>query len=173
MKREISNKIFSTIGQLISVTEIIFSRASLGKKIQRLGNIEVRDLNRSLKRYARAGFIKPVGKDRFELMKKGEEKLLGLRLKNKIKLRNKWDGRWRIIIFDIPESRKFAREAIRRKLKFLNFFPLQKSVFIFPFRCEEGIKELVDFFRLGDFVEIILAESLGGREAQIRKKFNL
>ena len=75
MKREISNKIFSTIGQLISVTEIIFSRASLGKKIQRLGNIEVRDLNRSLKRYARAGFIKPVGKDRFELMKKGEEKL--------------------------------------------------------------------------------------------------
>jgi len=173
MKREISNKIFSTIGQLISVTEIIFSRASLGKKIQRLGNIEVRDLNRSLKRYARAGLIKPVGKDRFELMKKGEEKLLGLRLKNKIKLRNKWDGRWRIIIFDIPENRKFAREAIRRKLKFLNFFPLQKSVFIFPFRCEEEIKELVDFFRLGDFVEIILAESLGGREAQIRKKFNL
>lgn len=42
----------------------------------------------------------------------------------------KWDGKWRIVIFDIPETNKRIRQALRETLKVLEFWPLQKSVWI-------------------------------------------
>ena len=39
-----------------------------------------------------------------------------------------WDGRWRLVIFDIPESLREARHHIRRLLKELGFQQLQLSV---------------------------------------------
>ncbi|MBI4008672.1 transcriptional regulator PaaX, partial [Candidatus Roizmanbacteria bacterium] len=42
----------------------------------------------------------------------------------------KWDGKWRIVIFDIPEVNKRIRQVLRETLKVLEFWPLQKSVWI-------------------------------------------
>ena len=39
-----------------------------------------------------------------------------------------WDKKWRIVIFDIPEKHKGAREALRIKLSELGFIQFQKSV---------------------------------------------
>lgn len=50
-----------------------------------------------------------------------------------------WDKKWRLVIFDIPESRKTAREFFRRKLQALNFYPVQKSVYAFPFECASEV----------------------------------
>lgn len=57
----------------------------------------------------------------------------------KIIPQQKWDGIWRIIIFDIPEKRKWAREGFRQCLKRMGFYPLQKSAFVFPYPCKEEI----------------------------------
>ena len=32
-----------------------------------------------------------------------------------------WDGKWRVVVFDIPERNKNARNALRQKLKDLGF----------------------------------------------------
>ena len=48
----------------------------------------------------------------------------------KIAVPERWDETWRVVIFDIPERRKRAREALREKLKALGFKELQKSVVI-------------------------------------------
>ncbi|MBI4034031.1 MAG: hypothetical protein HY378_00590 [Candidatus Brennerbacteria bacterium] len=60
--------------------------------------------------------------------------------------RQRWDGKWRLVTFDIPDSKKTAREALRRKLKELDFYPLQKSVFITPYRCEDEIDFICSVF---------------------------
>lgn len=65
-----------------------------------------------------------------------------------IKPQKKWDGRWRVIIFDIPEEMRIKREALRGRLKELGFYYLQKSVWICPYPCWREIKLLRDFFRL-------------------------
>ncbi len=71
---------------------------------------------------------------------KGRRKVLAYDIKNlKLNKKNKWDGKFRVIIFDIPESKKAARENLRRKLKELDFYKLQKSVFISPFECKDEI----------------------------------
>lgn len=65
-----------------------------------------------------------------------------------------WDGVWRVIIFDIPESRKAARAAFQRKIAELGCYRLQKSVWVYPFACEEEITFLVDFFQVKPFVHL-------------------
>ena len=65
-----------------------------------------------------------------------------------IKPPRKWDRKWRIVIFDIAQLKKFYREAFRQKLKELGFFPLQKSVWVHPFDCRDEIELLRKFFGL-------------------------
>ena len=83
-----------------------------------------------------------------------------------------WDKKWRIVIFDIPEKKKKAREALRKKLKELGFKELQKSVFVYPFECEDEIDFITEVFQIRPYVRFIKAVSITNEE-QIRLKFNI
>ena len=60
----------------------------------------------------------------------------------------RWDGVWRLIIFDIPEKLKIKREAFRGKLRELGFCLLQKSIWVYPYPCEKEVKLVREFFNL-------------------------
>jgi DNA-binding PadR family transcriptional regulator len=80
----------------------------------------------------------------------------------KINRPKKWDKKWRIVIFDISQLKKFYREAFRGKLKELGFYPLQKSVWIFPFDCRDEIELLREFFGLSQKeMRLIVAQDIG------------
>ncbi len=72
----------------------------------------------------------------------------------------RWDGRWRMVTFDIPNRHKWAREGLREKLKLMGFFFLQKSVFIFPYPCEEEIVFLADIYDIQQYVRYVETDSL-------------
>lgn len=85
----------------------------------------------------------------------------------------KWDRKWRLVIFDIAELKKVHREAFRGKIKELGFLPIQRSVWIQPFPCGDEIALLRDFFGLDKKdVQIILAEKIENEE-NLKKAFNL
>lgn len=90
----------------------------------------------------------------------------------KIKKPEKWDGKWRMVIFDIPERKKKAREALRKKLKELNFMELQKSVFVHPYECENEIDFIVECFEVRPYVRFLRVDSFTNEE-QFRLKFKL
>lgn len=72
------------------------------------------------------------------LTERGQEALARFELGNfKLKNPEKWDGRWRLVIFDIKEWHKNVRNQVRRLLSQNNFLRLQDSVWIYPFPCEE------------------------------------
>lgn len=84
-----------------------------------------------------------------ELTKEGKKKAGLFQIDSlKIPTPRRWDGKWRVLIFDIQEPKKTHREALRGKLKQLGFFPLQKSVWAHPFECATEIELLRDFFGL-------------------------
>ncbi|MEX2090705.1 MAG: CRISPR-associated endonuclease Cas2 [Candidatus Paceibacterota bacterium] len=85
----------------------------------------------------------------------------------------KWDGKWRIVIFDIPEELHKKRNYLRSKLKNLGFHMLQKSVFIIPYPCEEELAGVCRKLKIVDYVDVIKAESAGFREGEFKKLFNL
>jgi DNA-binding transcriptional regulator PaaX len=91
----------------------------------------------------------------------------------KIKRPKRWDGRWRLVIFDISQLKKFYREAFRGKLKELSFYPLQKSVWIYPFDCRDEIELLRDFFGLSEKeVRLITCEGIG-KDDWLKKLFSI
>jgi DNA-binding transcriptional regulator PaaX len=79
----------------------------------------------------------------------------------KITKPKKWDGKWRLIIFDISQLQKTKREAFRGKLKELGFYPLQKSVWVHPYPCSDEIHLLRDFLGLDNKeIRVVIAEKI-------------
>lgn len=80
------------------------------------------------------------------LTEKGKKKAGIFQIDNlKIKKPKKWDKKWRLVMFDISDLRKIDREAFRGKLKRLEFYLFQKSVWIYPFDCQAEIELLREF----------------------------
>jgi len=82
-----------------------------------------------------------------------------------IKTPKKWDGKWRLVIFDIPEKQKTAREALRNMLHSLGFLQIQKSCFIHPFECRNEVDVATAFFNITQYLTYIVAESVEGEKA--------
>lgn len=92
----------------------------------------------------------------------------------KLKVLKKWDRKWRMVLFDIPESNRVGRDVLRRIIKELGFIELQKSVFVYPYPCREEIGEVIKFFGLEKFVQQCVVVGLDDSvEQELRKKFNI
>jgi hypothetical protein len=79
----------------------------------------------------------------------------------KIKKSKKWDGKWRILIFDIREKHKIKREALRGKIKQLGMYKLQDSVWVYPYDFQKEIDILRTFFRINsNEMKIITASDI-------------
>lgn len=69
----------------------------------------------------------------------------------------KWDGFWRIVIFDVPESKRYQRDQLRQYLDDLGFGQLQRSVYITPYDFDQ---DLMEFFKLkGLWGKVVLLEA--------------
>ena len=107
------------------------------------------------------------------LTENGKRKALTYQIDEmKIKKAQKWDKRWRIVLFDIPEKKKKIREAVRHHLKNLNFFEYQKSVFVQPYDCKNEIEYIIEFYNIRKYVRFIMADSLDN-ELHLIKHFKL
>lgn len=87
--------------------------------------LEKADLAKAIRRLRDSGLVKEIKlKDDIilKLTSSGED-LIGSEPKD-------WDGKWRIVVFDIPEQRRIIRNLFRRNLKKWGFRHLQKSVWI-------------------------------------------
>lgn len=90
-----------------------------------------------------------------------------------IKKSKKWDGMWRVVIFDIPQLKSLQRNAFRGKLIELGFKPLQKSIWVCPYPCEDEICLLRDFFSLSEKeIRLILAKNIE-KDSYLQEIFKL
>lgn len=114
------------------------------------------------------------GKMEIRLTKKGRQKFKEIQLeKLEITKPQHWDKKWRIVIFDIPDkSFKQARDILREKLKEWNFYPLQKSVWVCPWPCENEIQLVAELYAVEPYVNIIVAEKVFG-DVSLRKYFDV
>lgn len=85
----------------------------------------------------------------------------------------KWDKKWRLLMFDISQMRKVLREALRGKLKELEFAPFQKSIWICPFDCRAEVELLKSFFGLSDEEVCLVAIENIGDDRKFKKIFHL
>ncbi len=113
------------------------------------------------------------GKTFVKLTAKGEEEILKYQLQEiTIKKPKKWDGKWRVIIFDIAEQKRGIRDRLRQELINLGFLKLQDSVWVYPYDCEEVIIMLKSHFRIGKDVLYLVVEKMEN-DKWLKQKFDL
>jgi len=124
-------------------------------------------------RLERSDFIERVRKNNqefFILTEKGRS--MASLLEFKTISPQKWDGKWRIIIFDVPERYKRRRDFLRNKLQEIGFEQLQKSVWVFPFPIPKALDWLIEEVGLKINVRYLVVESVN-YEKDLLHKFNL
>src|SRR3989338_5398538 len=80
------------------------------------------------------------------LTEKGMLRALNIIFRRLEKRKEKWDGKWRIFAFDIPEECRKGRNALRYRFKSGGFYELQKSLFVYPYDCQKRYRCLKYFF---------------------------
>ena len=115
----------------------------------------------------------PDGNITLILTSEGKKKALTYDLeKMQIKKPAKWDKRWRIVLFDIPNTKKKIRDILRFHLKKLGFYEFQESVFVYPYDCRNEMDYLIEFYDIRKFVRFVVADSID-TELHLKSYFNL
>jgi len=118
-------------------------------------------LIRTMHNLKRRGYLqeKIFGTTRgYVLTRKGESKLLRLRLQDSSARERLPHGQWLMAFFDIPESRKREREMLRANLKLLGFEPVQKSVWIARDDVRHELRQWLTAHQLAPHVRMLLVQ---------------
>ncbi len=117
-------------------------------------------IGRSRKKLVEQGYLKYEGKF-LRLTEKGEMLMGRLKLSGyKIRPPKKWDKKWRIVIFDIKENKRGLRDKMRRVFISAGFICLQRSVWAYPYDCEDFITLLKSEFKTGKDILYIVADAI-------------
>jgi phenylacetic acid degradation operon negative regulatory protein len=93
------------------------------------------------------------GKIRFQLTTKGLHRLQRLKMKElAVPEPKKWDGHWRVVMFDVPTRHNRRRTNFTRILKQMGFTMLRDSVWVYPHPCFDQLDEVTAFCGLQQFV---------------------
>lgn len=131
----------------------------------------------SLNYLNRRGYIQIIGRSdkgmTVKVTKEGKDIIRDVDIDSlELKRRGSWDGKWRLIIFDIPVSKNKNRLAFTDRIKKLGFVMIQKSVWAYPFECHEELMILRKFYGIENYVTYCKAIEIED-ELSWRKKFNL
>ena len=101
-----------------------------------------------------------------------EGQLEALLAKAKFPVPVKWDGKWRMVVFDIPEDSKEQRNKLRQLLKANNFYKLQASVYVNPYPLNREAVKYLQETKLIDYIRIIKVEEMDD-DKDLKKHFQL
>jgi len=86
--------------------------------------------------------------------------------------KKRWDKRWRVVIFDIPERRRGTRDRLRIVMCEGGFYRLQDSVWLYPHNCEDFIALLKADLKIGNAVLYMVVEQIEN-DSIIKEHFSL
>ncbi len=134
------------------------------------------EIQRNLDSLIRAGLLKKV-KDKqgvltLELTQKGKWEVL-LR-HNRIDGGDKkvWDRKWRVVIFDVPNSKGSMRFELRKAMRIYGFIMLQKSVWVYPYVCDDFIILLRKHLGISNDILYMTVDTIEN-DQELCREFNL
>ena len=131
--------------------------------------------NKTIRKLAKSGKVEisdEDGKLFIRLTQKGRLAGLLFKLDKGFRKQDHWDGKWRLAIWDIPESSKKQRNALRWFLKRLGFFKLQKSVFITPHELPMAAVRYLEESDLMHFIRFLRVDKMDN-DIELKQYFSL
>jgi DNA-binding transcriptional regulator PaaX len=135
-------------------------------------------ITRSIKGLEESGLIEHIssGQNYYaRLTKDGKRKATSIKLEAEDSLiSTTWDGYWRIILLDLPESRKNERESLRYLLKKAGFICLKNSAWISPYPFEHMFTNIKKDLGLTTEMIIIVTDTVDEEtERELRALFSI
>jgi len=93
------------------------------------------------------------------LTKKGAEKVLKIKFKLKEK-KKRADGKWQMVIFDIPERKRYLRDLFRENLRILGYKMLQQSIWVCPYDVSKETEGIIRKYSADPYVKVFLIEEI-------------
>lgn len=116
-------------------------------------------LKRTLKRLEKQKLVEMSEEGGTQIVKitdRGKRKILTFAIDGlKIERPQTWDGRWRMVSYDIPKREDHLRKRFREYLHAWGFYPFHESLFLHAYPCENQIEFLREFLGIGGYVRII------------------
>lgn len=106
---------------------------------------------------------------------KGQKKVIEHSIKLLLdfkKKEKKWNGKWFLVFFDIPEIQRNKRDHLRKFLKNLGFYQFQLSVYLFPYECEREVELIKQIVEGAKYMKYIIADKFED-EDKAKVFFNL
>jgi CRISPR-associated endonuclease Cas2 len=174
-RRNLKNGILAAV-QAAALIGTAIAAPALPMALYKLGiiprNYHSSTVARARQRYISQGLLK-IQDGRLRLTPKGVSALSRLTLERYgVSVRKRWDGRWRVLIFDVPEYRKGVRDKVRRTLISVGFKQLQKSVWVYPHDCEDFVVLLKADLKIGKDVLYLIVDELEN-DRWLKKEFEL
>lgn len=158
-----------SVGIFAAMDKYRYRRISV-KKYFRDRSVDKSNFRQKIYYLKKMGLIRTFveGKDKYlELTEKGLKEISWDSIGKRSRV-GKWDGLFRIVMFDIPEDKKQTREVIRKKLVEIGFIQIQKSVFIFPFECKEEIDAICYFCSAKQYLKYMITNVIEGEDDIIK-----
>lgn len=187
MSRDIETaKVIDGMLKLLVVTGMV-SGMLLAPNAVKLGNIALKKLDkRSRVRNAQtlvtymkqSGLVDYSRQDNGDLLvtitKQGINRLTQTEFRDlSIPIPSSWDGKWRLILFDIAETKRRSRGSFRAKLKKLGFYKLQWSAWVYPYACENEIEIIRQVYRISYHDIVVTEVSAINRENELKEYFKI
>lgn len=118
------------------------------------------DLAQAFKRLRGRGLIELVSDQKlaYKLTDSGKQKAVWEAV---LADKKEWDGKWRVVVFDVPEKRRQARNLLRSSLKKWGFIPWQQSVWATKKNCVKPLREFIRSVGIEDWVIVLESDNTG------------
>lgn len=156
---------FALLETLDLLEDFLFlaSKPSMVRMDRYWGYTEMRASYRAFQRWEMLRYVEKVregDKVFYRLAERGAE-ILSQRRPSPSLRKRPWDGRWRMVVFDFPETARKARDAFRSLLRLHRMGCLQKSVWITPYSVIPEWKRLLKESELTNWVLLFESAELG------------
>lgn len=134
------------------------------------------NFNREVKRLQKRGYVALTKTERgwlIKLLPKGRIRAKQIVFENlSLPKTEHWDGKWRLFSFDIPEEYKNARNMIRRKLKLIGCYNIQRSLFTYPYDCKKELEQIAEHYNVSKYTLFAEADYID-LDQELKKFFRL
>lgn len=161
-KKSLTNKILlaleKTVDGYVRFEDFTYNSWFYARGIER--NLKKAELAQALKRLRERGLVELISDKELaiRLTDKGKDRALWVRVRTEDE---SWDGKWRLVCWDIPEKRRAARNLLRHKLKQLGFQCFQKSVWGCKKNCTKPLRDFIRQVGIEDWVMVIESDDIG------------
>lgn len=107
-----------------------------------------------------------------KITNKGKREILRFKLEELVPKIGKWDGKWKMVFFDVAEIDRLKRDRLRRYLKMLGLKQMQESVWVGPYDVAAEVKYIREILDIPHGVKLGILEQVENNE-DLREMFGV